>query len=1337
MNRSGRQLVLPDSESIEAGGHGAKEVEEPGRTPVRQPTRRRGPGFIDILDFGFQWGIPSVDLVRVGVVSKSNMSTLDGARVAYSVGAGHTATVIQHQTGEEESDILRVGATIALKIFTQGSAPEFTEDRHGQREALSQTYAAILSELGVFCHPELSEHPNFVKLLFLGWRSPNPFPILGMELGEYGSLDYILSAPGAGLSRAQKTHITMDIAVGLHALHDKGLVHGDLKPGNIVVFKHPDPERRLIAKLTDFGGASQRDTAPGFITYLWSAPEVLHRDPDIEWDKCDIYSYGLVVASIWGRPEVFEVKHRKSSCILESFVPASLLEDDDRENFLLVIKSIPEDSLGSALRLSLKSLPAASTAVVEDLLEVVLVPRFWQRPSMLDVVTHCFADIGNTLGRNLGEEVRFKTEKNRFVKASTRLFKIWSKSFRQRTREFQEYVLGQLEQEVGGSPDLFCSVVEDIPESTDEAKSPNQYIEILRQGIAQRAISATGGGDGSAFSDAGDKGRICFHIALCYLYPVGTDFSLETGLRWLRAATLGGYMQAAYLFPVLQHQYPKQSPPPVQERLMLAVAGLTRSLPCLDILASQWPAHYRQVVGVIQGQHTAQLEPDFNDVYHICTILDSKDGGKCPVKSRGISDSIVSYNLDHARRLLERQTDNGKPGATEDDDIAGALHALTYLRDADAALLARLVVSKGADLNAARPALQGVWATKLEEGRVTSALSSAISRGQLLFAQTMIDMHEEKDVPIKDFVRALITSVAFWHHDLAERLLELRLNRPSLCDTAPPIELTGLKASALLDPQALLVAAMDDSDMHSLENRAFHGQRHDEAYANTLMLMIKHGANPTHGFFRDCPLYCCLADDDPVALRCFIRYLRETYDGNPFQQVRDPGHCRGQEWSANGHTGLQTCIYSKSRRCFYILLDEFPLLMEDQNIRGLTALHSATFHREDLGLLQALLERGANVLAVSKDNSSPLMRALRNRNIEAADLITQYCSPEQLTILFRRQPDTGRSLFSRLIDSWLRDRNPALIASFRWAVDHGAAHFYGTTFDVGPHRVEKPLWNDVLANVRPPSEAWQLRDLELLDLLFSVFPDRINELQQDGRGPLHVATWYGHVEAVRSLLRQHSADVNLEYGVCEYHPGDPRAMVGRTALNLAVLRGKALGLPDEVRRGGHEDVASWRADCAAIKDILRAAGGRSGSGASFAQAMEVLALDEDVNVSVVSMNEPEPFEHDDIWRGEWPEPLPRDSASVPPPDLQKMEKGMGVMRSLLGPMRTSRGESQNTTTDPHERDSWRAKASRIRHMWRLPEGWELRMMGDSGKLYFVDHNTRSTTWDKPPLARPG
>lgn len=358
-----------------------------------------GAGFIDILDFGFQWGIPSVDLIRLGVKSKSS---LERERVAYTVGTGHTATVIQHETGDETSALLPNGITIALKTFTQTASPlhlPAADQKQDSRASRAQTYATILHELGVFCHPNLSEHPNIVKLLFLGWQAPNPFPVLGMELGQYGSLDYILCATGAGLSTLQKAHITMDVALGLHALHHEGFAHGDLKPGNIVVFSYPDADRQIIAKLTDFGGASRHD-APEMITSLWSAPEVLHGDNDIEWDKSDVYSYGLVIASIWGRAETFEIRQQKSSCILASFVPESL-EGDESENFLLIMKSVHEDNPDSALQLCLGRLSEMGEDVAGGILRAVLIPRFWQRLSILDIINEHLLDLGDALERNL------------------------------------------------------------------------------------------------------------------------------------------------------------------------------------------------------------------------------------------------------------------------------------------------------------------------------------------------------------------------------------------------------------------------------------------------------------------------------------------------------------------------------------------------------------------------------------------------------------------------------------------------------------------------------------------------------------------------------------------------------------------------------------------------------------------------------------------------------------------------------------------------------------------------------------------------------------------------
>lgn len=197
----------------------------------------------------------------------------------------------------------------------------------------------------------------------------------------------------------QGAHVTIDIALGLQALHDQKFIHGDLKPGNTILFRHSDPSRQLIAKLTDFGGAS-RSEAPGFITSLWSAPEVLHGDDDVDWEKSDVYSYGLIVASIWGRPETFEVERAASSCILAHFIP-EYLEGEDRENFLLVMKSVPENSPESALRLSLGRLTEPGEAIAEDVLRMTLVPSFWQPPSILDIIRQQFVEFADVIDRNL------------------------------------------------------------------------------------------------------------------------------------------------------------------------------------------------------------------------------------------------------------------------------------------------------------------------------------------------------------------------------------------------------------------------------------------------------------------------------------------------------------------------------------------------------------------------------------------------------------------------------------------------------------------------------------------------------------------------------------------------------------------------------------------------------------------------------------------------------------------------------------------------------------------------------------------------------------------------
>ncbi len=83
-----------------------------------------------------------------------------------------------------------------------------------------------------------------------------------------------------------------DVALGLHALHGAGIVHRDVKPGNVLFALDGS------AKLTDFGLAKGRAytvlTQPGQVmgTLDYLAPELIRGDPATP--QSDLYALGCV-----------------------------------------------------------------------------------------------------------------------------------------------------------------------------------------------------------------------------------------------------------------------------------------------------------------------------------------------------------------------------------------------------------------------------------------------------------------------------------------------------------------------------------------------------------------------------------------------------------------------------------------------------------------------------------------------------------------------------------------------------------------------------------------------------------------------------------------------------------------------------------------------------------------------------------------------------------------------------------------------------------------------------------------------------------------------------------
>jgi len=163
---------------------------------------------------------------------------------------------------------------------------------------------SVLTELHALLHPPLRSHPNIITLLGLAWGSNHAeplhrLPILVIEYGDKGTLADVQSGTSF-LPRVVKTELCRGIAYGLEALHDQGIVHGDMKPENIIICS--DQNGSLVPKLADFGFAiiESSENVSRYIagTRTWRAPESFAPVPVAKLKSTDIYSFGLVVWSV-------------------------------------------------------------------------------------------------------------------------------------------------------------------------------------------------------------------------------------------------------------------------------------------------------------------------------------------------------------------------------------------------------------------------------------------------------------------------------------------------------------------------------------------------------------------------------------------------------------------------------------------------------------------------------------------------------------------------------------------------------------------------------------------------------------------------------------------------------------------------------------------------------------------------------------------------------------------------------------------------------------------------------------------------------------------------------
>ncbi len=141
-------------------------------------------------------------------------------------------------------------------------------------------------------------HPRVAQVHALNFSNGHPYLVMELVSGE--DFSQMLEREGR-IDERTVLKMALDVADGLSALNREGLVHGDIKPGNIVL------DRDGNAKLVDFGlsGMTRRDSSGNFVgTPDYLAPELIRGATDSH--SSDLYSFGATLYHLLSGKPPFE-----------------------------------------------------------------------------------------------------------------------------------------------------------------------------------------------------------------------------------------------------------------------------------------------------------------------------------------------------------------------------------------------------------------------------------------------------------------------------------------------------------------------------------------------------------------------------------------------------------------------------------------------------------------------------------------------------------------------------------------------------------------------------------------------------------------------------------------------------------------------------------------------------------------------------------------------------------------------------------------------------------------------------------------------------------------------
>ncbi len=227
---------------------------------------------VDISDQGFMSEIMCPGCGMVNTVH----TVLHNFRLERVLGVGGMSVVLQARD-------LVLNRTLAIKVLNE------TYRNEPERIARFEKECALMAKV---------RHPNVVSVYSAGVARGQFY--IAMELVEGNNLELMVS-PMQPMAPLRALSIVRQVAKGLSAANRAGLLHRDIKPGNVLL------TRTGRAKVLDFGlslGKADEDTEETiWATPFYVPPETLRREP--EDVRTDIYALGMTLRFLLSGCETF------------------------------------------------------------------------------------------------------------------------------------------------------------------------------------------------------------------------------------------------------------------------------------------------------------------------------------------------------------------------------------------------------------------------------------------------------------------------------------------------------------------------------------------------------------------------------------------------------------------------------------------------------------------------------------------------------------------------------------------------------------------------------------------------------------------------------------------------------------------------------------------------------------------------------------------------------------------------------------------------------------------------------------------------------------------------